>query len=235
MLGWGTQKLKALEKEQLCGFIFKSKSPSSGMERVKVYNDQGAPSHNGVGVWARMFMEHFPLLPAEDDGRLHDPKLREMFIERIFVFKRWRALVRTAPSLGKLIDFHTKHKLLLMSHSPALYQKLGRIVAEGKKHPPDVLFDDYLHDLTKAMSLKTTVKKNINVLHHLLGYFKKRLTPDEKREFLDITDQYARGLIPLIVPVTLINHYVRKYDQPYLAEQYYLRPHPRELKLRNHA
>lgn len=235
MRGWGRNRLDELEREGLCGYIFKSKSPSSGMERVRVYNDRGMPATNGVGIWARMFMERFPLLPVEDEGRLHDPKLREMFIERIFVLKRWREMTAGGRTLGRLVDFHTRHKLLFMAHSPEMYRELGRIVAEGKKRPPDRLFDDYLQATTRALALKTTVKKNVNVLQHLLGYFKKQLAPDEKQEFLDILHAYAQGRLPLIVPVTLINHYVRKYDQAYLKEQYYLHPHPDELSLRNHV
>ena len=235
MQAWGRRKLEQLGKEGLCGFIFKSRSPSSGMTRIKVYNEKGMPSHNGVGIWARMFMNQFPLLPVEDDGRLHDPKLREMFIERIFVFKRWRDELSEQPSMGNLVKFHTRHKMLLMSHSPDIYRKLGRMVAEAKDRPLKRVLAEYVDDLTRAMSLSTTMKKNVNVLEHLIGYFKKQLTHDEKQEFVEIKRQYAQGMIPLIVPVTLINHYVRKYNQSYLKEQIYLNPHPIELKLRNHA
>ncbi len=235
MQAWGRERLRELEKEDLCGYIFKSKSPSSGMERVRVYTDKGMPSSNGVGIWARMFMDRFPLLPVEEEGRLHDPKLREMFIERIFVFKRWRESMQSKPTLGGLVDFHTRHKLLLMAHSPEIYRQLGRLAAQGKTSPEDRLFTDYFALLSKAMAMKTTVRKNVNVLQHLIGYFKKQLSPDEKKEFQETLDSYYLGHTPLIVPVTLINHYVRKFDQPYLKDQYYLQPHPAELGLRNHA
>jgi uncharacterized protein YbgA (DUF1722 family)/uncharacterized protein YbbK (DUF523 family) len=235
MLDWGRDKLDLLEKEDLCGFIFKSKSPSSGMAQVRVYNDKGMPQINGVGIWAKMFMERFPLLPVEEDGRLHDLKLREMFIERIFVFKRWREEAADKDKIADLIGFHTRHKLLIMSHSPDIYRKMGRLTANTDGIDLDKLKHEYIQLLTKAMALKTTTPKNTNVLQHLLGYFKKNLNPDEKSEFLDILDQYSKNLIPLIVPITIINHYVRKYDQKYLKEQVYLKPHPIELKLRNHA
>jgi uncharacterized protein YbgA (DUF1722 family)/uncharacterized protein YbbK (DUF523 family) len=235
MLGWAAQKVRQLEKEGLCGFIFKSKSPSSGMERVKVYNAKGHPENKGVGMFARAFMNHFPLVPVEEEGRLHDPRLRENFIEAVFVLRRWRETLRSGKTMGNLVDFHTRHKLLLLAHNPAIYREMGRMVAEGKKVPPDKLFADYEERLVAALRLKTTVKKNINVLQHLLGYFKKELSADEKQELLDIIDQYRQGNVPLVVPVTLVNHYVRKYEQPYLRQQVYLKPHPVDLKLRNHV
>ena len=235
MVRWAEKRCDELEKENLCGYIFKSKSPSSGMERVKVYNDQGVPSNNGVGVFARIFMDRFPLLPVEEEGRLHDPKLRENFIECIFVFKRWRNMLEQCSSMGDLVDFHTRHKLLILSHSQKHYRLMGKLVAEGKRKPLSDLIDEYQTVLMDALRLKTTPKKNANVFMHMMGYFKKQLTSDEKQELLEIIDQYRLGLLPCIAPVTLMNHYVRKYDQPYLKEQYYLNPHPKELQLRNHV
>jgi len=235
MTTWARRRVAELEAEGLCGFIFKSKSPSSGMERVKVYNDTGMPEQKGVGVFARIFMAHFPLIPVEEEGRLHDPKLRENFIERIFTLRRWREVLETGKNLGALVRFHTRHKLLVLSHSPKHYQLMGKRVAEGKKTHPSDLFAEYETLLMEALSLKTTPSKNINVLQHTMGYFKKDLTPDEKQELLEIIDGYRQGHLPMIVPVTLINHYVRKYRQPYLADQVYLNPHPVALQLRNHV
>ncbi len=235
MLRWGAKRLKELERENLCGFIFKSKSPSSGMERIKVYNDKGHPSPTGTGIWARMFTEHFPLLPVEDEGRLHDPALRENFIERIFIYRRWRDMTGKGERHGSLVDFHTKHKLLLMAHSPQLLRTLGGLVSEGKKRAAGELFQEYEILMAQALKLIATAKKNTNVLHHAMGYFKKELTSPEKQELRDVIDSYHAGHIPLIVPVTLINHYVLKYEQAYLKDQYYLNPHPLELRLRNHV
>jgi uncharacterized protein YbgA (DUF1722 family)/uncharacterized protein YbbK (DUF523 family) len=232
---WARRRVQELEKEELCGYIFKSGSPSSGMERVKVYDRNGVPAKVGVGIFARIFMEHFPLLPVEEEGRLHDPKLRENFIERIFTLKRWRETTAQKQSLGILVDFHTRHKLLILSHSTETHRAMGKLVAEGKEIPLKTLYEKYQTLLMQALQLITTAKKNANVLQHMLGYFKDRLSPDEKQEVLEIIDQYRQGLFPLIVPLTLMNHYVRKYDQPYLKEQYYLNPHPVELQLRNHV
>jgi uncharacterized protein YbgA (DUF1722 family)/uncharacterized protein YbbK (DUF523 family) len=235
MLNWASKRVAELETEDLCGFIFKSKSPSSGMERVKVYNDKGMPAKKGVGLFARVFMDHFPLLPVEDEGRLHEPKLRESFIERIFVFTRWRELLSQPKGRSGLVDFHTRHKLLILSHSPDLHREMGRLVAKAKEIKTGGLHERYQVLLMEALRLKTTAKKNVNVLHHVMGYFKKQLSADEKQELLEVIDHYRRGDVPLIVPITLVNHYVRKYDQPYLKQQYYLHPHPIELRLRNHV
>jgi len=235
MLRWARKRVKELEKENLHGFIFKSDSPSSGMIRVKVYTEKGMPVKNGIGMFAREFMAHFPLIPAEDDGRLHDAKIRENFIERIFTLRRWRETIAKGKSMGRLVDFHTRNKLLILSHSPKHYSVMGKLVAEGKKMPMEDLYAQYEATLMAALTLKTTLKKNLNVLQHLMGYFKKQLSKDEKQELLDVFDRYRQEFVPLIVPITLINHYVRKYDQPYLKLQTYLNPHPVELKLRTHV
>lgn len=235
MIQWARKRVAGLEKEGLCGFIFKSDSPSSGMERVRVYNKKGMPVKKGVGIFARIFMDHFPLLPVEDEGRLHDPKLRENFIERIFTLKRWREVLERKESRGNVVDFHTRHKLLILSRSPKHYQTMGKLVARAKDLPLKELYRQYQTLLMESLGLKTTLKKNTNVLQHMVGYFKEQLSTDEKQELLEVIDHYRQEYVPLIVPITLIQHYVRKYDQPYLKQQVYLNPHPLELQLRNHV
>ncbi len=235
MTEWARKRVRELEKEDLCGFIFKSRSPSSGMERVKVYNEKGVPVKKGVGIFARIFMEHFPLIPVEEDGRLHDPILRENFIERLFAFKRWREGLEEKQSREGLVDFHTKHKMLILSHSTEHHRMMGKLVARAKEVPLKELYEEYQKLFMEALKLKSTPKKNANVMTHILGYFKRQLTADEKQELLEIIGLYRGGTVPLIVPITLVNHYVRKYNQPYLEEQYYLHPHPLELQLRNHV
>lgn len=235
MKKWAAGRVRELEKEDLCGFIFKSRSPSSGMERVKVYNEKGIPVPKGSGLFAKEFMLHFPLIPVEDEGRLHDPGLRENFIERVFTLKRWRKAAGGRLSAGKLVEFHTRNKLLILSHSEKHYRLMGKMVAQSENMPQDQLFKKYEKTMIEALRLKATPSKNRNVLQHMMGYFKKMLSPDEKEELLDILSQYAKGNTPLIVPVTLIRHYVRKYNEKYLNAQTYLNPHPVELKLRNHV
>jgi uncharacterized protein YbgA (DUF1722 family)/uncharacterized protein YbbK (DUF523 family) len=235
MTAWARRRVCELESENLCGFIFKGRSPSSGMERVKVYNESGMASRTGVGMFARAFMEHFPLLPVEEEGRLHDPVLRENFIERIFVLRRLRQAVHEKKTVGGLLEFHTRHKLLIMAHSNRHYQLMGKLVAQAQAAGIAQAFETYHGLLMEALALKATAKKHTNVLQHMMGYFKNNLSADEKQELLEIIDTYRREMVPLVVPVTLINHYVRKYGQTYLSGQYYLNPHPIELKLRNHV
>ena len=234
LLSWARKRVQELAKEDLYGFIFKSKSPSSGMERVKVYTEKGFPGSNmGVGLFAKSFMTRFPLIPVEEEGRLHDAALRENFIERIFALKRWRMVAEQRKSRGAIVAFHTGHKLQIMSHSVKHYRDMGRLVAQVKDMPLNSLYEQYESLLMQALSLMATVKKNVNVLQHMAGYFKKQLSRDEKKELQEVIEQYHRNYTPLIVPITLFNHYVRKYDQEYLKKQSYLNPHPIELKLRN--
>jgi len=235
MQAWGAERLKQLEREDLCGYVFKYGSPSSGMTRVKVYGESGMPRMEGNGMWARMVMDRFPHLPFEDDGRLHDPRLRENFISRIFTLKRWRDAMVDGYTPGKLVDFHTRHKMLIMSHNEVIYRAMGKLVAQAGSADIDDIFSQYFEMLFKSLSYKHTVKKNVNVLSHAVGYFKKDLSSVEKAELLELIGQYQNELVPLVVPMTMINHYVRKYGKEYLEKQYYLHPYPAELMLRNHV
>jgi len=233
MQRWAKTRLQELESENLCGYIFKIQSPSNGMRKLKVFKTREQIFYNGVGIYARMFMDRFPNLPVIDDGMLHDPGLRSNFIEQIFTLRRWREVLAGHKTVGRLVAFHTGEKLLIMSHSPKHYREMGKLVATGKSLPAGELYTRYETLLLESLRLKTTIKKHCNVLQHILGYFKKQLTADEKQEMLTIIDRYRAEEVPLIVPVTLANHYVRKYDQPYLKQQSYLNPHPLDLKLRS--
>jgi uncharacterized protein YbgA (DUF1722 family)/uncharacterized protein YbbK (DUF523 family) len=235
MEAWAKKRVAELENENLCGFIFKSDSPSSGMERVKVYDHNGVPQKVGVGVFARIFKEHFPLTPVEEEGRLHDPILRENFIARIFIYKHFREVMEEKKPIAGLVHFHTRNKLMLMAHSPKHLQQMGHLVAHSEELSIKELLRQYENLLMETMALKPSTAKHTNVLQHAMGYFKKNLSADEKQELLEVIEKYHRGLIPLIVPVTFLNHYVRKYHQPYLQEQSYLNPPPLELQLRNHV
>ena len=163
MAEWAKRRVAELEEEELCGFIFKSRSPSSGMARVRIFNDKGMPANTGPGIFGRAFMEHFPLLPVEDEGRLRDPKLRENFIELIFTLNRWRETLAGKKTPGALVEFHTRHKLLIFSHSEKIYREMGRLVAHGKQTTPARLYEKYQELLVGALRLKTTTAKNVNV------------------------------------------------------------------------
>ncbi len=235
MQGWIPGKLRDLEGQDLCGYICKKDSPSSGMERVKVYGDGGIPAKVGAGMFTKAFMEHFPLIPVEEEGRLQDPVLREMFIERVFTLRRLRDTIRKGKSRGNLVSFHTDHKLLILTHGRARYTEMGNLVARAKEHSPDDLYRRYLHLLMGALAQRPTPAKCADVLTHMMGHLKGFLSPDEKRELLEVIGSYRNRLIPLVVPVTLVRHYVRKYDVAYLDRQVFLSPHPVELMLRNHV
>jgi uncharacterized protein YbgA (DUF1722 family)/uncharacterized protein YbbK (DUF523 family) len=235
MAAWARKRNRELEGEDLCGFVFKSNSPSSGMERVKVWSERGMPVRRGVGIFAAAFMEHFPLLPVEEEGRLHDPGLRENFIERVFALRRWRSALDRGVKRGTLVRFHSENKLLIMSHSQTHLRQMGRLVARAETMPPSELFGAYQTLFLEALALRATPAKNANVLQHIMGYFKRNLSGDEKRELLEAIRNYRKGYVPLVVPITLVNHYVGKYKPAYLMDQSYLSPHPIELALRNHA
>lgn len=234
MLAYCAQRVRELENDDLCGFIFKKDSPSSGLFRVKVYNN-GQAVKNGRGLFAAAVARHFPLLPMEEEGRLNDPDLRENFIERVFSYRRWKDFSCAAPTVGRLVVYHTAHKLLLMAHSPQIYREMGALVAHSSEVHLAELLQRYEELYMKGLALPATVKKNTNVLQHILGYFKLQLSADEKGELLEVISQYHDSLLPLIVPMTLIRHYVTKYDQQYLKGQVYLAPHPHQLMLRNHV
>lgn len=232
MAAWADHRINELKQLPLCGYICKSKSPSSGMKGVKVYTEKGGVTKTGVGIFAKAFMEAFPDLPVEDEGRLNDDGIRENFIERIFVMHRWQKMIHEGLTRGRLVEFHARHKLMLMAHSPTGQTELGRIVASTETPAPA---GDYHKKLMQTLALKATVKKNTNVIQHIAGYFKKVLNQKEKAELVSVTEDYCNGLVPLIVPITLLRHYVMLHGPAYLENQFYLSPHPMELMLRNHA
>jgi len=233
MMNWTKKRLNNLEKQNLSGFVFKARSPSCGMRQLKVYDAIGIPHKSGIGLFARAFTERFPLIPVEEEGRLNDPAIRENFIARVFVYKRWKDMERRLFTVGGLVEFHTDHKLLIMAHHPRNLRELGRIVARASDSTLRSASDRYSEILMATMKYPATVKRNANVLQHAMGYFKRVLTPDEKQELLDVFESYHKELVPLAVPVTLIRHYAWKFDEPYLKRQIHLNPHPIELMLRN--
>jgi uncharacterized protein YbgA (DUF1722 family)/uncharacterized protein YbbK (DUF523 family) len=235
MNDFARRRVQDLARRGLSGYILKRASPSCGLERVKVYDPHGVPARAGAGLFARALTEALPLLPVEEEGRLNDARLRDNFITRVFAYRRLAALRAEADRPGLIVGFHTAHKYLLLAHSPAAYARLGRQVAELTRRPREGWLDRYGDGFMRALRVPATPRKHVNVLHHIMGFFKDRLGAAEKRELLGVIDDYARGLVPLIVPVTLINHYVARFEVAYVRDQIYLRPHPKELMLRNHV
>ena len=235
MRAFAARRVRELAKQDLCGYILKKDSPSCGMERVRVFDVNGVPAKAGRGLFAEVLLKHFPNLPVEEEGRLSDPRLRENFIERIFAYNRLKGLFAGRWNAGDLVRFHTAHKLLLMAHSPKAYANLGRLVAEAKTISHHELHDQYETEFMKALREAATTRRHTNVLMHILGYFRERLDADSRGELRALIEDYRRGLVPLIVPITLIRHYVRRFEVAYLSGQIYLEAHPKELMLRNHV
>ncbi|HYB44854.1 MAG TPA: DUF523 and DUF1722 domain-containing protein, partial [Candidatus Methylomirabilis sp.] len=234
MNAYAARRVAELERDGLSGYILKRASPSCGMERVKVYTPEGAPGRPGRGLFARALLDAFPLLPVEEEGRLADPVLRDNFITRVFAYRRLTALRESEPRPADVVAFHTAHKYLLLAHSPAHCGRLGRLVARVKELPRRRWLEGYARQFMQALSVEATSAKHVNVLQHIAGFFKDRLGAADRRELLDLIADYAGGLVPLIVPITLINHHVSRLGVRYVADQLYLHPHPKELMLRNH-
>jgi len=230
-----TDRTEKLKKLDLSGYVFKKGSPSCGIERVRLYDEHGMSNRKGVGLFARAFMKQFPLTPVEEEGRLCDPTLRENFIERVFCYRRWQDLIQRGATRQALVQLHTIHKYLLMAHHPQQYEILGRLIGQAHRSRPKELAHRYGELFMNTLAVKATVRKHVNVLHHIIGHFKERLSANEKSELLSVIGDYHHGLSPLVVPLTLIKHYVRIFDVSYIREQVYLNPHPKELMLRNHV
>ncbi len=230
------KRLRDLQALNLSGYVFKKDSPSCGTQRVRVYTREGHLLRKGKGTFADAFQHLFPLTPIEEEGRLRDQGLREHFIERVFGYHRWQShLLHTRLTRGRLVAFHTAHKYLLLAHSRRHYQELGRLVANARQCSARTLAQAYGQRFMEALAVKGTIRKHVNVLQHVAGHFKDDLSSRARGELHAVIADYQKGFKPLSVPITLIRHYVRVLDMPYLRDQVYLAPHPKELMLRNHV
>ena len=235
MRRFSEERVRALARLDLPGYILKKDSPSCGVERVKVYAGDGPGVRTGTGLFARELLRGMPFLPVEEEGRLADPRLRESFVERIFAYRRLRALFRRRWTVGDLIRFHASEKLLLLAHDPASHRSLGRLVASARRVARTEVEARYVGTFLHALRFAATKGKNANALSHMAGYLRKVLAADEKAELRDAIADYRRGLVPLVVPMTLLRHLLRKHGCDYLEAQSFLEPHPEELMLRNHV
>ncbi|MFN8178795.1 MAG: DUF523 and DUF1722 domain-containing protein [bacterium] len=235
MLRYAAAKVEELRRLDLSGYLLKRASPTCGMERVRVYDENGVPAKDGVGLFARVLIERMPLLPVEEEGRLSDPRLRENFIERVFAYHRVVEFFALDWTLGGLVKFHEAEKYLLLAHDAEAYAELGRLVAGAKGRDRATVAGEYTTTYMRALAVLATTRKHVNVLQHMLGYFRDRLDAAARNEVASSIEDFRQGLVPLVVPITLIRHYVRLLAVEYLAGQRYLEPHPRELMLRNHV
>lgn len=218
--------------EKLCGYILKKDSPSCGMERVKIWTD-AMPIREGVGAFAGQMMRNFPYLPVEEEGRLGDAVLRENFIQRVFVLRRWHSLIAEGLTVGRLVEFHARHKLILMSRDQSAYRKIGQLVAATEKNNIVENGSEYLLQLMAALKIRATIKNHVNVLQHIQGYLKNSLDKEDKQELVQTIENYRVGMVPLIVPITLLNHFFRKFPNEYISNSWYMNPYPSELRLQN--
>jgi len=224
----------AAEHTDICGYIFMQKSPSCGLERVKVYQDGGRPAElSGRGIYAQAFCAAHPDLPVEEDGRLNDPVLRENFLTRVYAYSAWQALLKEGVSRRSITEFHARYKYQLMAHSPAHYKSLGHLLGNLGKTDPTHIAPHYFSELMKALKKCATRSTHSNVLQHLSGYLKQAIDTDDKQEMQQLIGQYQNGIVPLVVPMTLLKHHFRLHPNPYIARQVYLQPHPEKLSLRN--
>lgn len=235
MSEFAERRVVLLESEALRGFVLKKDSPSCGLERVKVHQPKGPPNREGRGLFAEALVRRFPNLPVEEEGRLCDPRLRENWVERVFAYDALQTLWCSDWTIGSLVDFHTRHKYLLLSHSEPEFRDLGRLVASGKSRDRLELRMQYENGFMRAMRKVASVRRHSNVLEHMLGFFKRRLDSRSRNEIVTLINDYRSGHVPLIVPLTLLRHHVRVCDVAYLKRQVYLNPFPKDLALRNYV
>ena len=222
------------ELDHICGHILMQKSPSCGMERVKLYQDNGYPAEGGAaGIYAARFMALRPDLPVEEDGRLNDPVLRENFITRVYAYAEWQRLCRAGLSRRGVLQFHARYKYQLLANNPQAYKELGRQLASIAQHDLEQFAADYFSRLMQALRRTASRGSHSNVLQHLFGYLKHALSAEEKRDTVQLIEQYREGIVPLVVPLTLLKYHFRRHPHPYVAQQAYLQPHPERLSLRN--
>ncbi len=233
MRRYARAKVEQLAAMHLHGYVLKRASPSCGLFRVRVYPENGVPKGGGRGLFAAELARRLPWLPVEEEGRLTDPLIRENFIERVFATVRWQTFRQAKRRPADLVAFHTTHKFAILAHSPRHYATLGQRVATAGRIVTPAKLDEYGALFMEALAVPATRQRHTNVLHHLAGFFKKNLQKDERAELMEVIDEYRQGLVPLVVPLTLVQHHVRRFSVAYLADQVYLRPHPKELMLRN--
>jgi len=218
----------------LDGYVFKAKSPSCGIHGIARYADDGQPAdHRGRGVFAARMIARFPLLPAEDEGRLNDAMLREEFTERVFAFARLRALLSDAWQPRDLVTFHALHKLQLLAHDPARYRAAGRVVAAAGRAPRPATETAYRDLFQAAMTTRASKGRNANALQHAFSRVGRHLDSRRRADMAARIESYRRGAVPLSVPVAILAHYASDGELPWLAGQSYLEPFPAELRLRH--
>ena len=221
---------KLAEFSQLDGYILMKNSPSCGLERVKVYQANGHPHQTRVaGLFAQALKEQYPLMPIEEEGRLHDPKLFDNFVVRVYAHHNFRNEVLAAPTRHKLIAFHSSYKYLLMAHNQQQCKKLGQLIAAGERQPIKELVDNYFKQFMAALAKPASKKNHTNALLHILGYLKKTVPSAARQHIAETILKYQQGIFPLTTPLTLLKHYLEQYGSSYIKDQRYLDPYPESI------
>lgn len=227
-------ELKRLKPMKLSGVILKARSPSCGLGSTKTYLQNGFSSGKSYGLFAKALKEKYPFLPIEEEGRLCDAWLRENFVMQLFAYDAFEQLKASAPKMKEVVDFHTRYKFLLQAKDEKSYRELGNIIANHGNLEFGDLFENYELLFKSAIAKKSSIKRNCNVLEHMAGFFKNELTADEKQILHEQIKDYANKIIPLIVPLSTLHLYAKKYETKYLLNQVFLAPYPKELALRSH-
>ena len=230
---WSRTMVRELKTEDLCGFVFKKNSPSCGVFGVKVFDDKGRLAESGSGLFALEFRRKNPLMPVEEEGRLEDPHVRENFLERVFAYHRLNKVFAGSWKRGAVVDFHSREKYFLMAHSPKHLKQLEQLVVTIGQRPRGEFKTLYMTGFMEAVAVKATHARHTKVLRSLVVCLRDHLTVPEHARVVGLIEQYRSGLIPLVVPLTLLAHFSELHEVPTLAGQTYLHPHPAELMLRN--
>jgi len=234
MAEFAEKRVKKLKGETIYGYVLKSRSPSCGKGGIKIYKGHAIrPATNGIGLYAKRLIGDWPNLPVEDEGRLCDPVLRENWINQVFAYYSFQSSLFPRPTVGKLVKFHSSYKFTILSHCNTTYRQLGPLVAGAKKHPIKSVVEEYENLFMAALKKRATAAKHVNVMEHMIGFFKKELDSNTRKEILVSVEDFRKGIVPVIVPITLIKHYARVLKIDYLMDQSYLSPHPKELALRS--
>ncbi len=245
VVGTKNESLDVTEKLQHCaesqqswlqnldGYIFKKDSPSCGVERVKLYKDGHPTRQGGVGQFSYVVMQNNPLLPVEEEGRLNDARLKENFVQRVYIYKCWKMMVKKGLKAKDLIAFHSRIKYVLMSRSQKDYRELGRLISDLKKEELETLSEKYIRSVMGVLKKVSSRKNHVNVLQHIQGYLKQDIESNDKQELAKLIHDYRESKIPLIVPLTLLRHYFRKHPDGYIEQSWYLKLYPDELGLQN--
>ena len=226
-------EIKKIEDDAIRGIIFKSKSPSCGLGSAMIYRTNGYSKEKGDGLFVRMCKEQFPLLPMEEEGRLNDPWLRENFIMQLFAYDDFENFKRSNPSMKDLVAFHQSYKFMLQAKNEMMYRELGQIVGNHDGLKFDEILRQYEILFKTAIAQKSSIGKNRNVLEHMAGFVKDKITPVEKEMLHEQIREYADQIVPLIAPLSRLHMFAKSYNVEYLLDQKFLHPYPKELALRS--